>query len=95
MDTKQSESLVAYEAHQNQIKKLLAQIGTGLENHDRNASQDRNGHHWGHVGDLADIELTLTDIRDRLYGTGEYAPVPTYKVINGKGKTIKVTVPER
>lgn len=64
-------ALEAYEEKQAEIKKLLAQITVGMEQHDRNAS-GKGGHNWGHVGDLTSIADTLTDIRDRLHGTGEY-----------------------
>lgn len=66
------DSLKEYEAKQKEIRKLLKQIEAGLEKHDRNASSE-GGHHWGHVGDLASIASTLTEIKDRLHGTGEYA----------------------
>lgn len=83
-------ALEAYEEKQAEIKKLLAQIKVGLEQHDRRAST-KGGHHWGHVGDLADIAATLTDLKDRLHQTGEYAkPATTF---NRKGKKIKVTIP--
>ena len=65
-------SLQRYEEKQAEIKKLLKQIEAGLLKHDRNASGP-GGHHWGHVGDLADIAHSLTDLKDRLHGTGEYA----------------------
>ena len=65
------EALEQYEAHQREIKKLLKQIEAGLEQHDRAASGS-GGHDWSHVGDLKNIEATLTDIRDRLHHTGEY-----------------------
>ena len=61
-----------YELRQDEIMKLLAQIKTGLELHDRNAS-GKGGHHWGHVGDLNSIAAELRDIRDRLHKTGEYS----------------------
>jgi len=67
-------SLKEYEKRQAQLKKLLKQIEAGLEKHDRDASKD-GGHHWGHVGDLASIVEILTDIKDRLHRTGEYAEV--------------------
>lgn len=66
------ESLKKYEQKQAEIRKLLKQIEAGLEKHDRNAS-GQGGHHWGHVGDLASIASTLTDLKDRLHNTGEYA----------------------
>jgi len=56
------------------IRKLLKQIQAGLEKHDCNAS-GQGGHHWGHVGDLESIASTLTDLKDRLHNTGEYAKV--------------------
>lgn len=67
-------SLEKYEQKQREIRKLLKQIEDGLDKHDRNASCV-GGHHWGHVGDLASIASTLTDLRDRLHHTGEYAEV--------------------
>jgi len=70
----QADALKEYEAKQAEIKKLLRQIEVGLEKHDRNASGP-GGHHWGHVGDLTSIAETLTDLKDRLHGTGEYAEV--------------------
>lgn len=69
-----NEALAKYEATQAEIKKLLKQITAGIEKHDRDASK-AGGHHWGHVGDLTSIAETLTDIRDRLQGTGEYEEV--------------------
>lgn len=66
------DSLEKYEQKQAEIRKLLKQIEAGLEKHDRNASAE-GGHHWGHVGDLASISAALTEIKDRLHGTGEYA----------------------
>jgi len=66
------DSLKEYEAKQKEIRKLLKQIEVGLEKHDRDAS-GQGGHHWGHVGDLASIASTLTDLKDRLHNTGEYA----------------------
>ncbi len=65
-------ALSEYETKQAEIKKLLKQIEAGLEKHDRKASS-RGGHNWGHVGDLNSIADTLTDIKDRLHETGEYA----------------------
>ena len=67
-----TEALKEYEQKQAEIKKLLKQIEAGLEKHDRNAS-GQGGHHWGHVGELTSIAETLTDLRDRLHNTGEYA----------------------
>jgi hypothetical protein len=29
---------------------------------------------WGHVGEMKDICRTLSDIEDRIYSKGEYAP---------------------
>lgn len=65
-------ALAEYETKQAEIAKLLRQIQAGLQAHDRDAS-GMGGHHWGHVGDLNRIVAELTDIRDRLYGTGEYS----------------------
>jgi hypothetical protein len=67
-------ALESYEAKQAEIRKLLKQIEQGLEQHDRRASS-LVGHHWGHVGDLMSIAEVLTDIKDRLHLTGEYANV--------------------
>ena len=67
-------ALKQYERKQVEIRKLLKQIEVGLEKHDRKASI-KGGHHWGHVGDLTDIASTLTDLKDRLHNTGEYAQV--------------------
>lgn len=74
MQLGRDESLVKYESKKAEIRKLLKQIEAGLEKHDRNAST-HGGHRWGHVGDLASIADTLTDLKDRLHGTGEYAEV--------------------
>jgi hypothetical protein len=63
-----------YEARQAETRKLLKQIEADLEQHDRQASS-LIGHHWGHVGDLMSIADTLTDLKDRLHLTGEYANV--------------------
>jgi hypothetical protein len=87
------ESLMKYEEKQAEIKKLLKQIEAGLEKHDRDASGN-GGHHWGYVGDLSSIADTLTDLRDRLHRTGEYAEVvSTGTVYNRKGNPVKVVVP--
>jgi hypothetical protein len=63
-----------YKKKQAEIAKLIKQIQAGLEEHNRKAERfgDRN---WGYFGDLEDIAVTLTDIKDRLHGTGEYAEV--------------------
>lgn len=63
-------ALQAYEEKQAEIEKLLKQIEAGLLKHDRGCTPR---HHWGHVGDLNKIVNELTDIRDRLHRTGEYA----------------------
>jgi hypothetical protein len=68
------DALKQYKQRQDEIRKLLKQIEDGLQKHDRDASA-RGGHHWGHAGDLSRIAAELTDIRDRLHGTGEYARV--------------------
>ena len=66
-------------AHQKAaIEKLLREIQSGLEKHERNAGKFKLDHykiglHWGHVGDLTSIADKLKDIRDCLHGTGEYA----------------------
>lgn len=65
-------ALTEYETKQAEISKLLKQIEVGLLKHDRDAS-GKGGHHWGHIGDLNRILAELTDIRDRLHGTGEYS----------------------
>ena len=65
-------ALEEYEAKQEELKKLLKQIEAGLLKHDRKASS-QGGHDWGHVGDLNHMISTLSDIRDRLHQTGEYA----------------------
>ncbi len=67
------DALQEYEAKQAEIRKLLKQIETGLLKHDRNASSKPGGHHWGHVEDLESIAERLTDLKDCLHGTGEYA----------------------
>lgn len=65
-----ADALETYETKQAEIEKLLKQIRAGLLIHDRSCTPRR---HWGHVGDLERIVNELTDIRDRLHGTGEYA----------------------
>jgi hypothetical protein len=72
-----------YQEKQEEIAELLKQIQAGLEQHNQSASNKN----WCHVGDLTSIAETLTDIRDRLHGTGEYT---TY---NSKGRKITVTIP--
>lgn len=67
-------ALNEYETRQAEIRKLLKQIEAGLLKHDR-ATSGKGGHNWGHVGDLADIQNTLMDIKNRLHVTGEYAEV--------------------
>lgn len=64
-----ADALETYEMKQAEIEKLLKQIHAGLLAHDRGCTPR---HHWGHVGDLNTIVNDLTDIRDRLHGTGEY-----------------------
>jgi hypothetical protein len=87
-------ALEAYETRTAAIKKVLAQIETGLEMHDKDQSL-KHGHTWGSVGDLDDIYETLRDLRDRLHETGQYAPaIKTYKAYNSKGQSVRVTVPE-
>ncbi|RPI95378.1 MAG: hypothetical protein EHM40_03250 [Chloroflexi bacterium] len=89
------DALKEYETQQAQIRKLLKQIEAGLQKHDRNASSNPGGHHWGHVGDLTSIAETLTDLRDRLHGTGEYAEAASrYTAYSRSGKAIKVTIPD-
>jgi hypothetical protein len=68
-----NDPLQEYEAQQKRIEKLLKQIQAGLLKHDRDASSRPGGAHWGHVGDLTSIADTLSDIKDRLHGTGEYS----------------------
>lgn len=81
-------ALEAYEEKQAEIEKLLLQIKAGLLAHDRDCTPR---HHWGHVGDLSRIANELSDIRDRLHGTGEYEkPLTTF---DRKGRKINVTVP--
>ena len=67
-------ALDEYETKQAEIRKLLKQIEAGIQKHDRAAS-GKGGHNWGHVGDLKSIEELLSDIKDRLYGAGEYAEI--------------------
>lgn len=67
-----TDALKEYESQQAELRKLLKQIEVGLQQHDRAASTE-GGHTWAHVGDLSSIGATLTDIRDRLQQTGEYA----------------------
>lgn len=69
----------AYEEKQAEIENLLKQIAAGLEQHDQNCGQKN----WGHVGDLNSVAAALTDIRDRLQGTGEYQ---TFDTKAGKSK---------
>lgn len=59
-----------YKHQQKEIEKLIRQIESGLREHHLDAREE--GPNWGHVGDLASIAETLTDIKDRLQGTGEY-----------------------
>jgi molecular chaperone GrpE (heat shock protein) len=63
-------ALEAYEEKQAEIEKLLKQIKAGLLKHDRGCNPR---HHWGHVGDLNEIESELRNIRNRLLREGEYA----------------------
>ena len=70
--TTQQDASKAYKAKQAEIEKLMQQITAGLDEHKRDAYNQGNLH-WGHVGDLASIAETLTDLRDRLLGMGEYA----------------------
>ena len=39
---------------------------------------------WGHVGEMKDIYRTLSDIEDRLYRKGEYAPENVATLGGGK-----------
>lgn len=61
----------AYEATRDEIIKLLRQVETGLEAHDKRASLS-GGINWGHVGDLNGILHVLNDLKGRLHKTGEY-----------------------
>jgi len=72
-----------YQEQQAEIAELLKQIQMGLAQHDRSASQKN----WGHVGDLTSIASTLTDLRDRLHGIGEY------ETFDRKGRKVKVSIP--
>jgi hypothetical protein len=67
-----ADALSTYEDKQAEIKLLLKKIEAGLLKHDRDASS-AGGHHWGHVGDLNQMVIELTDISDRLHKRGEYA----------------------
>lgn len=83
-----------YKTYKETIQLLLEQITAGLEDHDRKAALERQIH-WGHVGDLGYIESRLTEIRDFLYGTGEYEVAgKVHKVFNRKGDAVNVVVPE-
>ena len=68
----QQTALSEYNKRQAEIKKVLKQIEAGLQKHDRKAST-QGGHNWGHVGDIGDMVEVLTDLKDRLHNTGEYA----------------------
>ncbi len=95
----QTDSLAAYEKAQKEIKRLLGQIEIGLLQHDQECSA-RGGHNWASVGDLNHYIEQLTDIRDSLMHTGEYAPENCttlrkhYKAYNCQGQQINVTIPE-
>jgi hypothetical protein len=78
MTMKEQTALNEYEIKQAEIRKLLKQIEAGLQKHDRAAS-GKGGHNWGHVGDLNSIKETLSDIKDRLHGTGEYAEIAKFQ----------------
>jgi hypothetical protein len=58
-----------YADRQKQIAHLISRLQEGLENH---AAQP-GPKHYGHIGDLGAITETLSDLADRLNGTGEYA----------------------
>ena len=92
-------ALEAYEASQEQIKYYLAKIETGLLNHDRKCSENPGGHTWAAQGDLSHVAHQLHEISDFLNSEGEYNPIintlKTYRILNGKGQSIKVTVPEK
>lgn len=66
----QQEAKTEYQRLQGELKLLMRQIESGLREHNLDAREE--GHHWGHVGDLGSIKEVLTDIKDRLHGTGEY-----------------------
>lgn len=59
------EALDIYEERKEEIQRLLKQISTGLEQHDKNAGIS-GGHHWGHVGDLGYIVSLLIEVNSRL-----------------------------
>lgn len=60
-------SLEAYKDSQANIKKLLGQINTGLEKHNREASKSFPSHNWAHVGDLQHVEELLKEVKTFLY----------------------------
>jgi len=61
-------SLEAYEAKQDEIKKLPKQIDAALLDHDRQGSREPGGHHWGYVGDLGYVLENLRYIHNFLTG---------------------------
>ena len=72
MNTKNQAQLV-YKDKKAEIRKLLKSIEAGIEKHSTKANRD--GIHWGYVGDLTSVEEALKEISDQLHGTGEYAEV--------------------
>lgn len=80
-------------ASYHEIGDLLAEIQAA---HDAYYEADPDAINWGHVGDLDATRKTLTDLRDRIKGLGEYAPnaIKTYPVVRADGRVVNVTIPE-
>ena len=53
------------------VRELLKQISAGITKHGRKELKDKRN--WGLAGDMGRFEEQLTNIRDCLAGTGEYA----------------------
>lgn len=63
----------AYAAAQADTLALLRRIEAELASAQRSAPASLN---WGHVGEALERRRALTDISDRLFQEGEYAPAP-------------------
>lgn len=72
MEAGRHEARAEYKRNQAQVRQLLKEIRDGLDTHQR-ATNENERALWGYVGDLKRITAELSDLRDRLNGTGEYA----------------------
>lgn len=63
-----------YEASLAQVKKLVADIESGITQFDRRSARSGSDPHYGHIGALDNYAEKLADIADALHKRGEYDP---------------------